>query len=368
MAHALEIDGRAIGPGQPTYFIAEMSANHGQSFDEAVKILEAAKLSGADAVKLQTYTPDSLTIDCDSSYFRIQGTLWSGRTLYDLYQEAFTPWEWQPKLKAIAARLGLALFSTPFDDRAVDFLERMEVPAHKIASFENCDIALLRRVARTGKPIIASTGMATLAEIDELVRTIGAAGGKQLALLKCTSAYPAPPEAMNLRAIPHLAGRFDLPVGLSDHTLGVVVPVAAVSLGACIIEKHLTLSRAQPGPDSAFSLEPGEFKTMVDQVRLAEKALGAAHYGLSAAEEASRVFRRSLFVTADVKAGETLTPRNVRSIRPGHGLHPRHLEEILGCRAARDLKRGTPLAWEMISGGRAAPTKMPSGGLHGSAG
>ena len=368
MAHAFEINGRAIGPGQPTYFIAEMSANHGQRFNEAVKILEAAKQSGADAVKLQTYMPDSLTIDCDNSYFRIQGTLWSGRTLYDLYQEAFTPWEWQPKLKAIAQRLGLELFSTPFDDRAVDFLEQMEVPAHKIASFENCDIALLRRVARTGKPIIASTGMATLTEIDELVRTIDDAGGKQLALLKCTSAYPAPPEAMNLRAIPHLAGIFDLPVGLSDHTLGVSVPVAAVALGACIIEKHLTLSRSQPGPDNAFSLEPREFKMMVDEVRLVEKALGEAHYGLSPAEEASRVFRRSLFITADVKAGEALTPGNVRSIRPGHGLHPRHFEEVLGCRATRDIKRGTPLAWEMVGEQRATPAKLPHGGLHGSPG
>ena len=364
----IEINGRRIGPDCPVYVIAEMSANHGQNFDQAVDLVKAAKVCGADAVKLQTYTPDTLTIDCDSECFRIQGTLWDGRNLYELYKEAFTPWEWQPKLKRVADEAGLDLFSTPFDDSAVDFLERMNVPAYKVASFENGDLPLLRKVAATGKPMIVSTGMATPAEIDELVRTVRNAGGKQLALLKCTSAYPAPLEAMNLRAIPHLAGRFDLPAGLSDHTLGVVVPVAAVSLGACIIEKHLTLSRSQPGPDSAFSLEPREFKMMVDWVRLAEKALGEALYGLSAAEEASRVFRRSLFVTADVKAGEALTPRNVRSIRPGHGLHPRHLEEILGCRATRDLKRGTPLAWEMVGEKRAMHSKSPSGDLYGNAG
>ena len=364
----IEINGRRIGPGHPAYIVAEMSANHGQDFAQAAELVRAAKACGADAVKLQTYTPDTLTIDCDNDYFRIDGTVWHGRTLYDLYGEAYTPWEWQPKLKRIADEIGLDLFSTPFDAGAVDFLEAMSVPAHKIASFENCDIPLLRRVARTGKPVIASTGMATLAEIDELVRAVRNAGGKQLALLKCTSAYPAPPAAMNLRAIPHLAGTFDLPVGLSDHTLGVAVAVAAVALGACIIEKHLTLSRSQPGPDSAFSLEPREFKMMVDGVRLAEKALGEAHYGLSPAEEASRVFRRSLFVTADVKAGEVLTPGNVRSIRPGHGLHPRHFEEVLGCRATRDIKRGTPLAWDMLDEKRATPAKTPSGGLHGSAG
>jgi len=348
MRAIIEIGGRQIGPGCPCYIIAEMSGNHGQSFDQAVKILEAAKDAGADAVKLQTYTADTLTIDCDKGFFRIDGTLWNGRTLYDLYREAFTPWEWQPRLKEIAQRIGLELFSTPFDASAVDFLERMNVPAHKIASFENCDIALLRRVAATGKPIIASTGMATLAEIDELVRTIREAGGDQLALLKCTSAYPAPYDEMNLRTIPHLAQTFGTPVGLSDHTLGGVVPVAAAALGACIIEKHLTLSRSLGGPDSAFSLEPGEFKAMVDGVRIAKKALGRVDFGLSAAENKSRAFRRSLFVVENLRAGEIFTEGNVRSIRPGYGLHTRHLGEVLGRAAARDIERGTPLDWEMI--------------------
>jgi N-acetylneuraminate synthase len=325
-----------------------MSANHGQSFDQAVKIVEAAKDAGADAVKLQTYTADTLTIDCDKDYFRINGTLWSGRTLYDLYREAFTPWEWQPRLREIAQHIGLEFFSTPFDASAVEFLESMNVPAHKIASFENCDIALLRKVAATGKPIIASTGMATLAEIDELVRAIKDGGGEQLALLKCTSAYPAPYEEMNLRTIPHLAQAFGVPVGLSDHTLGAVVPVAAAALGACIIEKHLTLSRSLAGPDSAFSLEPGEFKAMVDGVHIAEKALGCVDFGLSAAESKSRAFRRSLFVVEDILAGEIFTEQNVRSIRPGYGLHTRHLEEVLGRAAAHDLVRGTPLGWEMV--------------------
>jgi pseudaminic acid synthase len=348
MREVIEINRRPIGPGHPCYIIAEMSANHGQSFEQAVKILEAAKLAGADAVKLQTYTADTLTINCDKSHFRIDGTLWSGRTLYDLYEEAFTPWEWQPRLREIAERMGLELFSTPFDAAAVDFLERMNVPAHKIASFENCDIALLRRVAATGKPILVSTGMATLAEIEELVRAIESGGGEQLALLKCTSAYPAPYDEMNLRTIPHLARRFGVPVGLSDHTLGPVVPVAAVAVGACIIEKHLTLSRSLAGPDSAFSLAPEEFKALVDNVRIAEKALGRVDFGLGAAESKSRALRRSLFVVEDIRAGQVFTAQNVRSIRPAHGLHPRHLEDVLGCTARRDVERGTPLAWDMI--------------------
>jgi N-acetylneuraminate synthase len=344
----LTINGWPIGAGHPVYVIAELSANHGQSFDQAVALVRAAKAVGADAVKLQTYTPDTLTIDCDNRFFRINGTLWNGRTLYDLYREAFMPWEWQPKLKRVADELGIELFSTPFDDSAVDFLERMNVAAYKIASFENCDLALMRKVAATGKPVIASTGMANLAEIDELVSTVISAGGRQLALLKCSSAYPAPPEEMNLRTIPHLAEAFGLPVGLSDHTLGVAVPVAAVSLGACIVEKHFTLSRAAGGPDSAFSLEPDEFKTMVQSIRVAERALGTVHYGLSAAETKSRAFRRSLFVVENIKAGEVFSTENVGSIRPGHGLHPRYYQEILGRAASRDICRGTPMAWDLI--------------------
>ena len=348
MSASIEIAGRRIGPGSPVYVIAELSANHGQDYAQALELVYAAKACGADAVKLQTYTADTLTLDCDNEWFRIHGTLWHGRKLYELYQEAFTPWEWQPKLKRAADDIGIALFSTPFDLSAVEFLEAMQVPAHKIASFENGDIALLQQVAKTGKPVIASTGMASLAEIDELVQTLRAAGAGQLALLKCSSAYPAPPEDMNLRTIAHLADAFDVPVGLSDHTLGTTVAVAAVSLGACLIEKHFTLSRAQPGPDSAFSLEPWEFKSMVDAIRITEKALGRIHYGLSAAEAKSRAFRRSLFVVKDIKAGERFSDENLRSIRPGHGLHTRYLPHVIGQTAGRDLARGTPLAWNMI--------------------
>jgi len=353
MSPFIEIGGLRIGPSHPVYVIAELSANHGQRFEQAVELVRAAKACGADAVKLQTYTPDTLTIDCDNEFFRIKDTLWHGRTLYDLYREAFTPWEWQPKLKRVADELGIDFFSTPFDASAVEFLERMNVAAYKVASFENCDIGLLRKVAATGKPIIASTGMATLAEIDELVDTVFSAGAQQLALLKCTSAYPALPEEMNLRTIPHLADAFGLPVGLSDHTLGVAVPIAAVSLGACIIEKHFTLSRAAGGPDSAFSLEPEEFKNMVQSIRVAEQALGTVHYGLSAGETKSRAFRRSLFVVKNIKAGEIFSRENIRSIRPGQGLHPRHLAEILGRVASRDIERGTPLRWEWVGAGAA---------------
>jgi N-acetylneuraminate synthase len=345
-----KIHDRPIAGNAPVYIIAELSANHGQQLNQALDLLRIAQECGADAVKLQTYTPDTITIRSSRPEFRVGGgTLWDGKNLYDLYAEAFTPWEWQPKLKALADDLGIALFSTPFDPTAVDFLERMNVPAYKIASFEAVDLPLIEKVARTGKPIILSTGMATLAEIAEAVDAIRAAGHTQLALLKCTSAYPAPPEDMHLRTIPHLAEAFGVPVGLSDHTLGIAVPVAAVALGACIIEKHLTLSRGVPGPDSAFSLEPAEFRAMVEAVRTAEKALGRVHYGLSESEKASRVFRRSLFVVRDVKAGEPFTEANVRSIRPGHGLPPKHLPEVLGRRAAVDLPAGTPLRWSHLS-------------------
>jgi pseudaminic acid synthase len=345
----IQIGEHSIGPGHPTYVIAEMSANHGRKFDHAVEIVRAAKDAGADAVKLQTYTPDTITIQSDQSCFQVGGgTLWDGRTLYDLYAEAYTPWDWQPRLKKAAEELEMDLFSSAFDSTAVDFLEEMGVPAHKVASFELVDIPLIQRMARTGKPLIMSTGMATVEEIEEALLSARAAGATQIALLKCTSAYPAPAEEMNLRTIPEMAQRFGVPVGLSDHTMGIAVPVAAVALGACIIEKHLTLSRSTPGPDSAFSLEPQEFRAMVDAVRTAEKALGEVHFGLSEKEEASRAFRRSLFVVEDVKPGEAFNTSNVRSIRPGHGLHPRHLTEVLGKRAARGIKRGTPLSWEFV--------------------
>lgn len=350
MSGFLEINGRRVGLGAPTYIIAELSANHHQEFEQAVRLLHAAKEAGADAVKLQTYRADTLTLDVRNDYFRVgKGTLWEGRNLYDLYNEAYTPWEWQPRLKKIADDLRIDLFSTPFDDTAVDFLEAMQVPAHKIASFEMVDLPLIRRVAQTGKPMIVSTGMATLAEIDEAVRTARAAGATEIALLKCNSAYPAPPDEMNLRTIPHLAAAFNVPAGLSDHTLDLAVPVAAVALGACIVEKHLTLSRTTPGPDSAFSLEPSEFKAMVEAVRVAESALGRVRYQATDREAASRVFRRSLFVVQDVQAGEPFTPQNVRSIRPGNGLHTRYLGEVLGRKSARAIERGTPLAWELLA-------------------
>lgn len=345
----IKIGRHRMGAGNPTYVIAEVSANHHQDFEQAVRIIHAAKEAGADAVKLQTYTPDTITIACGREEFRIGGgTLWDGRNLHDLYAEAYTPWEWQPRLKKVAEDLGMDLFSSAFDDTAVDFLEEMGVPAHKVASFELVDLPLIRRMARTGKPLIVSTGMATVEEIEEALQTARDAGATQIALLKCTSAYPAPAEEMNLRTIPEMERRFGVPVGLSDHTMGIAAPVAAVALGACIIEKHLTLSRATPGPDSAFSLEPQEFQAMVDAVRTAEKALGEVHFGLSGKEEASRVFRRSLFVVQDMKSGETFTPGNVRSIRPGYGLHTRHLDEILGKRALRDIERGTPLSWDLV--------------------
>lgn len=344
------INGRAIGSGNPAYIIAEMSANHGQNFDQAARIIEAAASAGADAVKLQTYTPDTLTISCDNEYFQVKGTIWEGRSLYDLYGEAYTPWEWQPRLKEVAERMGITLFSTPFDATAVEFLEKMEVPAHKVASFELVDLALLKRIGATGKPVIMSTGMASLAEIDEAVATLRRAGAGGIALLKCTSAYPAPAEGMNLRTIPHLAETFGVVAGLSDHTTGLAVPVAAVALGATIIEKHFTMERAAGGPDSAFSLEPQEFAAMVTAVRETEQALGRVCYEPSSVEEKSRAFRRSLFVVEDIQVGEVLTLQNVRSIRPGYGLAPKHLSQVLGRRASRDITRGTPLDWELIGG------------------
>ncbi len=343
------IAGRGIGPGEPAYVIAELSANHHQSLDEALKLVEAAKAAGADAVKLQTYTPDTITIDCDNEYFRVKGTIWEGRNLHQLYGEAYTPWEWHGRLIEAATSMGIHCFSSPFDDTAVEFLESLGVPAYKIASFENVDLPLIRRVARTGKPAIMSTGMATLGEIEEAVEAFRAAGGSALALLKCTSAYPAPPEEVNLRTIPHLVQAFGVVAGLSDHTLGATVPVAAVTLGARIVEKHFTLSRGTPGPDSAFSLEPHEFRAMVEAIRLAERALGEVRYGYTEREAQSRALRRSLFVVRDVAEGESFTPENIRSIRPGYGLHTRHLDEVLGRRARQAIARGTPLSWELIT-------------------
>lgn len=344
----MKIGKHTIGGGNPVFVIAEMSANHNQDLAKAEAILRMVKDAGADAVKLQTYTPDTLTIDCDNEHFRIKGTLWQGRSLYDLYGEAFTPWEWQPRLKAIADDLGLILFSSPFDVTAVDFLEGMGVPAYKVASFEIVDMPLLKKIASTRKPVIVSTGMASLAEIDEAVKTLRENGAGGIVLLKCTSAYPAPAEEANLRTIPHMAAAFGCPTGLSDHTLGSAVAVAAVALGACVVEKHFTLSRADGGPDGAFSMEPAEFKQMMADIRTVEKALGRVCYDLTEKEKGSFVFKRSLFVVEDIKAGDEFTTKSIRSIRPGYGLHPRYLKDILGRKAARDISKGTPMRWDLI--------------------
>ncbi len=350
MSQSIEIGNRRIGRGYPAYCIAELSANHNQDFSQAVRIIEAAKDAGADAVKLQTYTADTMTLRSNKDCFQISGgTLWDGQSLHNLYQEAFTPWEWQPKLKEIADELGMHLFSSAFDDSAVDFLEQMNVPAYKVASFELVDIGLIEKMARTGKPLIMSTGMSNQDEIAEAVDAARGAGATQIVLLKCTSAYPAPPEEANLLTIPELARRFGCPAGLSDHTMAIEVPVVAVALGACIIEKHLCLRRADGGPDGAFSLEPKEFKAMVEAVRIAEKAVGTVQFAAGAHEASSRKFRRSLFVVEDMKKGELFTKQNVRSIRPSDGLHPRYFNEILGERAACDVERGTPLSWALVA-------------------
>ena len=350
------INGRSIGPGEPVYIIAELSANHRQDEGVATELVRAAHAAGADAVKLQTYTPDTITIDSDAASFRPgSGSLWSGTTLYQLYTEGTMPWDWQPRLKALAESLGMDCFASPFDATAVDFLEAMDVPAYKVASFELVDLPLIRRMAATGRPLIMSTGMATEAEIDEAVATARAAGAAEIALLKCTSAYPSPPGDVHLRAIPAMAERWGLPIGLSDHTAGIVSPVAAVALGACIIEKHMILSADDVTLDSAFSLDPSAFATMVEAVRFAEQALGEPRIGPSPAEAESRGFRRSLFVVADIAAGEPLTDQNVRSIRPADGLHTRHLEEVLGRRASRAIRRGTPLSWDLLEPSEGEP-------------
>lgn len=350
MKAELHIAGRAVGAGQPCFVIAEISANHRGSLEGALELISAAKNCGADAVKLQTYTADTITLDSDHGCFLIgEGTIWSGRRLHDLYREAHTPWEWHPRLFEAAKEAGLICFSSPFDETAVDFLESLGCPAYKIASFELVDIPLIRKAAATGKPLVISTGMASLEEVAEAVKAAEEGGASGTALLKCTSAYPAPPGEMNLRAIPLLAESFGLPVGLSDHTLGSTAAVAAVALGACLIEKHLTLRRSDGGADAAFSLEPGEFKSMVQSVRTAEAALGDGCFGPSASDAASMRFRRSLFVMEDIEKGSVLTHRNVRSIRPADGLHPRYLPDVLGRTAARPLKRGQPLSMEDLA-------------------
>lgn len=332
-----------------TIIIAEISGNHNGDFDNAVKLIKAAAKAGVDAVKLQTYTADTMTINCDNEYFQIkQGTLWDGRTLYDLYNEAYTPWEWQPKLKKIAEEEGLICFSSPFDKTAVDFLEDMDVPAYKVASFEITDIPLIEYIASKGKPVILATGIATLTNVEEAVNACRRMDNNQIAILKCTSAYPAPFEDINLKTIPNLAETFNVVAGLSDHTMGISVPIAAVALGAKIVEKHFTLCRTDGGPDAAFSLEPEELKAMVKSIRETEKALGKVSYDLTPRMKNSREFSRSLFVVKDIKKGEIFTSENVRSIRPGFGISTKYITNIIGRKANKDILKGTPLNWNLI--------------------
>jgi pseudaminic acid synthase len=344
----IDILGRRIGPGYPTYIVAEISANHHHRMEEAEALIHAAKEAGADAVKLQTYTPDTMTIDSTNDDFMIKGGLWGGRSLYDLYGEAYTPWDWQKHLKSVADELGIHLFSTPFDASAVDFLEGLGMPAYKVASFELVDIPLIRRIAQTGKPIIMSTGLASFEEIGEAVTAARNEGNSQLLLLHCVSAYPAPVEEMDLRTIPHLAESFGVPVGLSDHTLSAEVSVGSVAMGACVVEKHFIRSRLDGGPDSAFSLEPHELRAMIEGVRTVEKALGSVRYAPTESETNNLVFRRSLYVVEEMAVGEAFTEQSVRSIRPGFGLAPKHLPDVLGRTATKAIKRGTALHWDLV--------------------
>ncbi|HKP80353.1 MAG TPA: pseudaminic acid synthase [Phenylobacterium sp.] len=343
------IAGREIGPDRPPYIVAEMSGNHNGDIGRALALIDAAKAAGADAVKLQTYTADTITIDHDGPEFRVHGGLWDGRRLYELYQEAHTPWDWHPRLFDHARSIGIHIFSSPFDPTAVELLRKLDAPAFKIASFELIDLPLIELCARTGKPLILSTGLASPQEITEAVEAARRAGDGGVIVLHCTSAYPAPASDMNLRTLQHLAQQHGVVAGLSDHTMGVAASVAAVALGACFIEKHFTLSRADGGVDSDFSLEPHELERLVKESREAWEALGVVRYDEVPSEAASRDHRRSLYVVADVAAGEAITAGNVRSIRPGHGLPPKHLPEVLNKRASRDLKRGSPLDWSMLS-------------------
>ncbi len=344
------IAGRPIGRDHAPFVIAEMSGNHNQSLERALHLVEAAAASGAHGLKIQTYTPDTMTLDLDEREFHISDakSLWAGTSLYKLYGEAHTPWSWHKPIFDRALEFGMIPFSTPFDDTAVDFLETLNVPCYKIASFENTDLPLIRRVASTGKPLIISTGMATVAELDETVRAARAAGCKDLILLKCTSTYPATAENTNILTIPHLRELFDCEVGLSDHTMGVGVSVASVALGATVIEKHFTLARADGGVDSTFSMEPAEMAQLVTETGRAWQALGGVSYGPTAAEAKSLQFRRSLYVVQDLKAGEALTLQNTRAIRPGLGLPPKYLESLLGRVVRQDVRRGTAIAWDLL--------------------
>lgn len=347
----INIGGRLVGREHEPFLIAEMSGNHNQSLDRALEIVDAAAASGAHALKIQTYTADTMTLDIREREFFISDpkSLWKGKSLYELYDEAHTPWDWHAAIFERARGHGMIPFSTPFDDSAVDFLEGLDVAVYKIASFENTDIPLIRRVARTGKPMIISIGMASIAELDQSVRAAREAGCKDLILLKCTSTYPASPENTNVRTIPHMRDLFGCEVGLSDHTMGLGVSVASVAMGATVIEKHFTLDRADGGVDSSFSLEPAEFQALVVETRRAWQGLGGVSYGPTDAEKKSLVFRRSLYITRDLKAGEVLDASSVRAIRPGFGLAPKHLDQVLGRAVKQDVSRGTPLEWDLLA-------------------
>lgn len=343
------IGNKRIAEDAPAFIVAEISANHNQDFNRAVEIIHAAGEAGADAVKLQTYTADTITIDCDDECFQInEGTIWDGTTLYKLYQEAYTPWEWQPRLLEIANSLGMECFSSPFDLTSVDFLEEMKVPAYKIASYEINDIPMIRKIARLHKPMIFATGVAYPEDIERALAVCKEEGNEDVILLKCVSSYPTPYEAVNLRVIPTLAKTYDCLAGISDHTMGSIVSAGAIPLGAKMVEKHLTLRRADGGPDSAFSMEPEEFAKMVQDIRILEKALGSSKYVLTDTQKLEHEGSRSLFVVKDIEEGGLLTPENIRSIRPGNGLHTMYYEEVLGKHAKHFLKKGTPLAWELI--------------------
>ncbi|MFC3801229.1 pseudaminic acid synthase [Cohnella sp. GCM10012308] len=348
--NAIEIAGIRVGDDAPPFMIAEMSGNHNQSLDRALKIVEAAAKAGAHAIKLQTYTADTMTLDISSDAFAIPDGegLWGGKSLYELYRQASTPWAWHPAIFEYGRKLGLIVFSSPFDASAVDFLESLGAPCYKIASFEITDLPLIRRAASTGKPVILSTGMATLAEVDEAVTACREAGSGQIALLKCTSSYPAPVDGANLATIPHMQRLFDCPVGLSDHTLGLAAAVASVALGAAVIEKHFTLSRSEGGVDAAFSMEPAELKQLTAACRDASSAIGRVSYGPSSAERDSLRFRRSIYAVKDIAKGEPLSKANIAIIRPGYGLAPKHYDTLIGKNASKPITRGSPIGWEMI--------------------
>jgi len=342
---------RDVGPGKPTFIIAELSGNHIHDYDRALKLIDAAVEAGVDAIKLQTYTPDTLTIDCENEYFQVDvNDAWAGQTLYNLYKTAYTPWDWHPGLKEYAESKGVLLFSTPFDGSAVDFLEKIGVELYKVASFESGDLQLLKKIGQTKKPVIMSRGLSSKEDVELAVKTLKDAGAPEVVVLHCVSSYPATPDQMNLRTIPDIAERFNVVAGLSDHTLGTTVPIAAVALGASVVEKHFTLSREEGGPDAEFSLEPEELKALVSAVRDVERALGKPTYESDKTEAENKVFKRSIFVVEDIEEGEEFSESNVRVIRPGYGLAPKLLDQVLGKKAKSRIKRGTPLTGELIDG------------------